>query len=412
LWREHFHWSVLLNWVVLAVTIPIILAVAAILLVFDQYGLANRCFVITALFIFAKIIQVAVISQDAAWQRLLFTFLLFGVFGIAIVETVRGVNKWAAKRSKPTQESSQPREAVEGTPGVTPKPSASPSSEAHGTTDEVRAKPPELTRKIPPPRSAPAEPSAKGPTRLGIGPEAYKDIEDGQVGQWAMEEADKIYELAKAVETKSVQGWSADAVVWFFTNQFNQCCVQDLKELRTEILRRLGPPGKDPDEITAWTALFITSNKINPMSVTSYAPHLWRLGLRLKRRENPRAKPRPLSFSETNVPPDQRNIPNNIVVTIKTDKELSSGYIVVEFEGRFVRVSCDFVDSKLVLGDMVDRDFRPIDNAELKDYLKSHTSSTYALAIGKTPFSPEKPVQVFASGAVPLHVAKVTLFDE
>jgi len=64
LWKENFHWSVLLNWLVLAVTMPTILGIAGLLLVFDQFGGANVCFVVTACFVFAKIIHLAVTSSD------------------------------------------------------------------------------------------------------------------------------------------------------------------------------------------------------------------------------------------------------------------------------------------------------------------------------------------------------------
>jgi hypothetical protein len=94
LWKQHFHWSVLLDWVVLAVTVPTILAVAGLLLFFDQYDGANVCFVLASLFVFAKIVHVAVVSSDAVTSRVVFTFLLFGVVGVAIVETVKGVEKW------------------------------------------------------------------------------------------------------------------------------------------------------------------------------------------------------------------------------------------------------------------------------------------------------------------------------
>ncbi|HTS08517.1 MAG TPA: hypothetical protein VMP68_23320, partial [Candidatus Eisenbacteria bacterium] len=100
LFKDHFHWTVLLSWLVLAVTVPTILTLAGLLLFFDQYGGANMCFVIASLFIFAKFAHVAIISQDSVPQRLLFTFVLFGLLGIGIVETVRGVNKWALKREQ------------------------------------------------------------------------------------------------------------------------------------------------------------------------------------------------------------------------------------------------------------------------------------------------------------------------
>ena len=69
------------------------------------------------------------------------------------------------------------------------------------------------------------------------------------------------------------------------------------KDLRTEILRRLGPPGKDPNEESAWERLFLPYNipgrpdDIDPMAVKEYAKHLRVFGMKLKRRAVPRAAP-------------------------------------------------------------------------------------------------------------------------
>jgi hypothetical protein len=98
LWKEHFHWSVLLRWEIVGWTIATLLAIGGIVLVFDQFWGANICFMLVALIIFAKVAHVAIVASDPAWQRLLFTFLLFGVVGVGIVETVRSVNQWSARK--------------------------------------------------------------------------------------------------------------------------------------------------------------------------------------------------------------------------------------------------------------------------------------------------------------------------
>jgi hypothetical protein len=100
LWKEHFHWTVLLNWVVLGVTVPAVLAVAGLFLFFDEYQGANVCFMMASLFIFGKIAHLAISSQDAMPQRLLFSFILFGLVGVGIVETIKGVNKWSVKHEQ------------------------------------------------------------------------------------------------------------------------------------------------------------------------------------------------------------------------------------------------------------------------------------------------------------------------
>jgi hypothetical protein len=104
LWKEHFHWSVLLGWGVLAWILAVLLGIAGLFLVFDQYWGANVCFILTGVFVFAKIVSVGVLSNDSIAPRILFTFVLFGIFGVGLVEAVRGVNRWALSKRTPSQE--------------------------------------------------------------------------------------------------------------------------------------------------------------------------------------------------------------------------------------------------------------------------------------------------------------------
>lgn len=167
----------------------------------------------------------------------------------------------------------------------------------------VREKPSAAHREGSRPPASLSTPLPKGP-RLGIGPDAYKNLDDVQVGQWAVEEADKIEQMAVDCMSPSPNGPSTKARMFFFSNEFKKCCAQDVKELRIEILRRLGPPAKDPKEESAWEFLFPSVQfsgppmDINPMAVKEYAQHLRRLGLKLKRRSVPRAAPRELHFTE------------------------------------------------------------------------------------------------------------------
>jgi len=85
LWKKHFHWSVLLKWDVLAWILATLLAVAGIMLFFEKYWGANICFVLSVILIFAKIAEAAIASADPVWQRLLFSFVLFGIVGVGII---------------------------------------------------------------------------------------------------------------------------------------------------------------------------------------------------------------------------------------------------------------------------------------------------------------------------------------
>jgi hypothetical protein len=293
--------------------------------------------------------------------------------------------------------------------------------QGHDATREPAAKvKPPPPRKVPPPVSD-SNSALKGP-RLGIGPEAYKDIEDAQVGQWAIEESEKIEELAEEAMGREGSGLSLPpgplppaARQFFFNTAFSGCCTQDVKELRTEILRRLGPPAKDPEEISRWTMLFSSTEypgapgQVSPGMVRRYAPYLRRLGIQLRRRQIPRALPKTLSYSEApGIPQPPSNFPYNIVVTINTNILTSAGYIIVDFDRYPGIISCDFVGSKLIVGS----DALMADNDEVRKRAGEYEPPNYTLAIGKNPMTPDKPIHVFASGSKPVHVVKVTLFDE
>lgn len=157
LWKEHFHWAVLLRWDVLAWTIAIILAIGGLLLVFDQFSGANVCFMITALFVFAKITHIAITTSDSAWQRFLFTFILFGVIGVAIVETVRGVNNWRIKH-EPKPPIGKPEPPSTGVPKPKDEPpedsnSKPPTPPKEHARDKVHR--PAIPHKTEPPASVP-----------------------------------------------------------------------------------------------------------------------------------------------------------------------------------------------------------------------------------------------------------------
>jgi hypothetical protein len=143
IWREHFHPSVWLRWEVLGWILGTAIAIAGLLLFFDQYTGANVCFGITAFFVFAKIAHVAVTTDEALLHRFLFAFLLFGLVGVGIVETMRGVNRWAEKKEKQQAGTSASRQAHEATEKGADVPKEPPveKGKVHGTTQKPEAKP-------------------------------------------------------------------------------------------------------------------------------------------------------------------------------------------------------------------------------------------------------------------------------
>ncbi len=409
LFKEHFHWTVLLRWDVLAWITGIILAIGGILLVFDQFGGANVCFIITAFLVFAKVAHLAAIATGPAWERMLFVFILCGLIGVGITETVRGVNNYAktkaAKETKaPTEEKREIKKQEEPATAQTP-----PSATGNSTT----AAP---VTHVPP--AKPRVPVPQPPTpRLGIGPEAYKDISDEQVGQWAIEEADKISEMASECKSAMLlarqRGGTGDVPKSIFTKNFDDCCAKDVSDLRTEALRRLGPPAKSPKEEEQWAMLTMPRmnglNMLNPAFVEMYAPHLRLLGLHLKRRAIPRNTHSELHFSEINLPMGVPPTIFNIQITIETKSPLLSGYIVVEFNGKLSSAGHKFVDQTLSVPII---SMERIDNKELIDYLSTHNGTSISIAIGKTPFTAEHPIYIYAAAKEPIHATRVMFFEE
>src|SRR6478672_4814816 len=97
-WREHLHWSVLLKWQVLAVSLPVLYTIGGVLLMPEQYRLANACFIIAGLLALAKITLVATSAPDPTHSRLLFAILGYAVVGALTVSLVRGVNNSAERQ--------------------------------------------------------------------------------------------------------------------------------------------------------------------------------------------------------------------------------------------------------------------------------------------------------------------------
>lgn len=363
-------------------------------------------FVITYIFIFAKITQIATSAPGPAWERLAFTFLLFGVFGVATVETVRGVNSYARRKQMTVE---LPDVPDKNPPLVLSQPAPV----------QPNVSKPELK---PTPNTAMPTPVPKGP-RLRSGPDAYKDLTDQQVAEWAMEEADKINQMADECEQRmrsfAQENRPTTAEVILLTDDFTKCCAQDVRDLRAELLSRLGPPSKSPEEERTWETLTRDRRQgefLRPHDIQRYAPHLRLLGLKLKRTVVPRKPAIQLHFSEKQVDSEKPDLPFKLITTIETESVISRGYIVVEMEGRFADLDFDLVDKRLVL------DMKFIGNTELIEHTrklqmaeykgKHQAPSFFTLAISKKPFSPANPLHIVGHSKTPFHVAKVMLFDE
>jgi hypothetical protein len=262
---------------------------------------------------------------------------------------------------------------------------------------------------------------------------AYKNICDGQVGQWIIEEAKKVEGMAKAaMDNVATENRSASAETFFFTNDFRGCCADDLKDLRTEAFRRLGPTAKDSEEARHWDRLFPNSpmpwqrDRIAPWDLKEYAPYLRHLGITLKRKDIPRTPPFDIAFSETQMRPhtpltlpgaavamaDQFDAspmrPFAAAVTITPKTAIANGYVTIEFAAPYAAASCDFADCKLASA--MDKKF--IANQDFLEYLESQKRTVYALEVGTTPITPQRPLHIEVHSNSNPHVVRVKYFDE
>ena len=262
------------------------------------------------------------------------------------------------------------------------------------------------------------KPSLPDSPRLGTGPDAYSKITDEQIGNWAIAEADKIDQMANYAMTPN-PGWPTNPhhQSLRFSNDLKACCMEDLRQLRAELLRRLGPPAKDPDEISAWTALFpelkhpamdddVYSSLVFAKPYTRY---LRRFGLQLLHRATPRTPLLALKFSQVQTVSEPQGgslMRYSVVVTVSVPHELKIGYIVSEFDQEVGSLSSDLQGSSVLFGP----DANLVDNNELSRLAQSQKH--YILELGSTAsLTPATPFHVLASSIYPIHGLRVTWFD-
>jgi len=232
----------------------------------------------------------------------------------------------------------------------------------------------------------------------------------------------------KRLQNSAKSGESPGAIRFDFTVDFNGCCSEEAKQLRTEVMTRLGPAAKNPEEQRYWEFLFpeerplpegvppelrqrmsLSSHEADCGAAEQYAPYLRFLGLKLKRRAVARLPARQLQFRVTQVAPRNDHFKFKISTAIETQVPISSGYVVVEFSGGPGYVwAPDLPTASLLTGASI------IDNKPLTNYLGTFPPYThpFTLEIGKTPIIPGTPIHVEAEGPNELSVTKVTWFDE
>lgn len=290
-------------------------------------------------------------------------------------------------------------------------------------------KPPNLSLQKPK-RTIEASPSKVPPTqvspRIGAGPDAYEGRSDAEVGQLGIDEAENIKKMASSYIRRFQDFKEPNPLIFIFSKDFKDCCAQGLRGLRAEILRRLGPPGDNPEEKKHWESVFMDDRlekewpsnvplptqltEIWPMSVIAYAPYLRELGIKLKRRAIPFAPPLRLHFLVQTLPLLDPKFAVTTVATIQPQSTISRGYILIEFIGEWATMGSDLKDiTPIITGGDVEES----ENIPLIHYMTTLKSgSFYALKIGALPITPDSPLHFVVSGAKPVTITKVIWFDD
>jgi hypothetical protein len=240
----------------------------------------------------------------------------------------------------------------------------------------------------------------------GTGFTGYKNVCDALIGQWAIDESVKLENLADAVQDSS--HGNARLESWQLRTKLNECCIEDLKKLRADLVARLGPPLKDPNEISRWNQLFSEAAvRFDPVLLKEYTPYLRRLGVRLTRQTVPRRAPLNLQVTSQVEPPDSRQFPYKMVITISTTNALKSGYIVAHFDQTPAAINSEtFKDAAMV-------DQKEVtDNAELSSLLASDYLVTWALRIRSVPVTSDKLIKLTVSSSTAIHLLRARWLDQ
>ncbi|HET9307278.1 MAG TPA: hypothetical protein VFO46_14740 [Candidatus Sulfotelmatobacter sp.] len=272
-------------------------------------------------------------------------------------------------------------------------------------------------------------PCILGKPRITDGPDAYKGVCTEDLAVWAIREADVIQGMADRCKYDgspkglAESGDSFTDVMWRFDWKFKDCCAARVKQLRNEVVNRLGPSYVDEREQQSWDMLFMDAKfppgpnqaprQIDCLQVQDYAPYLRKLGRQLKRRVTSRVPPKPLHFEETQLPATLalcKACEFGLGVTINTESPIAGGYIVAEF----IPAPEAYVSD---IGRIVILGYTPVDNEPLEKYLKAFPSRTstrglLTVDIPEDVFGPDKPIHLTVFAPYEFKVDKVTLFDE
>jgi hypothetical protein len=242
----------------------------------------------------------------------------------------------------------------------------------------------------------------------------FRDVTDQQLVATALDEArvmdEKVAEAMRELPLSS----TPNGVRYHFSMDFSTCCLNQVEYLRAEMLKRLGSPAFDTDEMHAFNgSLGLTEIGKEPTAaigaVANYAPYLRRLAIKLKHKSTPPHGPQVLTFSEEFSPDGGRYFPYQTTVTVKVFDDIRSGYVVVAVQGKPGTFYSDLEGGRLVYDKS-----GVIDNKRLSEILANWNEAkpVYVLQLGSVPITKDRPLHLFLEGSSQSNVLNVLYFEE
>ena len=251
--------------------------------------------------------------------------------------------------------------------------------------------------------------------RLDSGPAAYKNLTPEQVADWALAESDRLTDLVNKYQQMAISnpGMTFTMVQHFFQEEFKGCCWPALRDIRMEVVARLGPAGIDADENETWDRAFPDQDKfyffnhLGMHEIEDYAPLLRRIAINLERTYVPRPAPENLLFSESTTDSGYKDFPSKTVALIKTNTERKHGYVVAFFSEGAAMTGCNVARSQSIYAGI-----QVTKNDDLSKIVGDYSIHKCVVWIGSIPFSSKAPMQVILIGKNPMHVARAQYIPE
>jgi hypothetical protein len=259
-----------------------------------------------------------------------------------------------------------------------------------------------------------------------MGPNAYKDFCDEELGQMLIKEAKTIRDLAdhwlrEASLDDQISRNASGARAMFFWN-YEKCCESDVSILRAEALNRLGVLAKSPEEEDKWGELQHALQSDEPThafatdKVKEYSPYLRSIGLELERKRGPRPPPIPLEFKEESISADPqwaaRGFKVGTLISVPFKDSVASGYLAVEFNHiRNGNVSTDLAEDGTVPRNWIGENL--VDYEQLHTYNEMNFGKLEIYHFGeKAPITKGMIIHFVVSSSQEIHTVRVTLWPD